>query len=57
MMEISSQEKYIIETMRELRPFEVIEIQKDKLGRPGTYFIKRTQKIIVTELEITAVKG
>lgn len=49
MIELSDQEKYIVEMMRERKPYEVIEIRKDKSGRPGAYFVTRTQKLIVDE--------
>ena len=47
-MELSENEKQILEIIRELRPFEVIEIVKDQLGRPNHYLIKRTQKIVLS---------
>ncbi len=55
-MELNEAEKNIIDFIREARPFEVIEIHKDKLGRPDMYLVKRTQKIIVSEQHIQAVK-
>lgn len=55
-MELSEQEKYIVLIMRELLPFEVIEIHKDKQGNPNSYLVKRSQKIMVTEIGTNAVK-
>lgn len=44
---ISNNEKKILEIIRELRAYEIIEIHKDKLGRPDFYLVKREQKIVV----------
>lgn len=49
-MEISQNEKDIIEIMRELRPFETIEIRKDQNGKMDSYIIKREQKVHFTKL-------
>ena len=35
--------------IRELKPFETIEIVKDKLGKPDSYLVKRQQKIVLGE--------
>ena len=48
MMELSKNEEQIIEILRELKPFEIVEVQKDQLGRPDYYLIKRTQKIVLS---------
>lgn len=45
-MVISEVEQEIILLLREIKPFEIIEIHKDKLGRPDFYLVKREQKII-----------
>ena len=45
MEELTQNEKDIIEVMRDLRPFEHIEISKDKEGKPDYYIIKREQKV------------
>lgn len=55
-MELTSQEKYLIELLRELKPFEKVEITKDKEGKPNCFLVKREQKILLTELLITPVK-
>ncbi len=44
---ISDNEKKILEIVRELRAYEVIEIHKDKQGRPDFYLVKREQKVII----------
>lgn len=42
---MTPQELQLLEIIRELKPFEVVEIHKDKLGRPNFYVVKREQKI------------
>jgi len=46
-MELSKNEKQIIEILRELKPYEVIEIVKDQLGRSDYFLVKRTQKVVL----------
>lgn len=45
--ETTKNEREIIMILRELKPFECINLQKDQLGRPDYYIITRTQKIIL----------
>jgi len=45
---LTANEKEIIKFLREARPYEKIEIQKDKDGRPNYYIITRNQKLIFT---------
>ena len=44
---MSESEQQILEIIRELKPFEVIEITKDQLGRPEYYVVKRSQKVVI----------
>jgi hypothetical protein len=44
-MELTQNEKDIINIMRELKPFETIEIRKDQNGNCDSYIVKREQKI------------
>ena len=46
-MILSQSEQQIVEILRELKPFEVIEICKDQLGRPDYFLVKRSQKIVI----------
>lgn len=46
-MNITENEKLILEVLRELRPFETVTIQKDSNGQPDYYIIKREQKIFL----------
>ena len=38
-------EQEILDIIRELKPFEVIEIYKDKSGKPNRYILTRSQII------------
>lgn len=46
---LSDNEKDIIKFLRETKPYEKIEIQKDSSGKPDYYIIHRSQKIILTK--------
>lgn len=46
-MNLNDTEKEIIEILRELKPFEIVEIRKDQIGRPDHYLVKRTQKVVI----------
>lgn len=48
-MDISENEKKIISILRELKPYEKIEISKDKNGQPDYFLIKREQKVVLTK--------
>lgn len=56
LVDISEQDAYLLKIAHEARPFEVVEIHKDKAGIPNSYLIKRSQKILVSELTILEVK-
>lgn len=42
-------EKEILAIIRDLKPYEVIEITKDQQGRPDYYIVRRSQKIIIKQ--------
>ena len=44
-MDLTINEKEIILIMRELKPFEVVEIRKDMNGQCDSYIVRREQKI------------
>jgi hypothetical protein len=44
-MELTQNEKDIIEIIREIKPFETIEIRKDLNGKCDSYIARREQKI------------
>jgi len=46
-MKLTDNEKKIIEIIRELKPFERIEIIKDQTGKPDYYLLHRSQKTIM----------
>lgn len=56
MMELSEQEKNIVDMLREARPYEQILIVKDQLGRSDHYIITRTQKVIISKEKIEALR-
>lgn len=47
---ITQNEKDILNIMRELKPFEVVEIRKDSNGVCDSYIVKREQKVHFTKL-------
>ena len=49
-MELTINEKSIVEIMRELKPYETIEIRKDQNGVCDSYIVKREQKVHFTKL-------
>ena len=46
-MQLTKNEKEIIEFLREANPYEKIEIVKDSSGKPDYYIINKSQKIIL----------
>lgn len=44
-MILTENEINIIEIMRDLKPFEVVEIRKDHNGQCDSYIVRREQKI------------
>jgi hypothetical protein len=43
----------IVDVLRELKPFETIEIHKDKMGKPDFYLVHREQKIVLQPGDIS----
>lgn len=48
--EISQNEKVMLTTIRELRPYETVSVQKDANGKPDFFIINREQKVFLTDL-------
>lgn len=48
-MDLSENEKKIIEFLRQANPFEKIEITKDQSGKPDYYIISKSQKVILSK--------
>jgi len=48
-MQLTIQEECLIKMVRDIRPFEIIQVSKDKSGKVNEYFVVRTQKILVGE--------
>ena len=55
MNELTDQEKDIFRIMRQLVPYEEIRIVKDKDGTLDSYFVVRTQKILISKIESRAI--
>lgn len=55
-MIISPQEEYLLKVLREAKPYESVQITKDKDGKPDRYLIQRSQKIMVSEIRIEEIK-
>jgi hypothetical protein len=48
--ELNQNEKIILTAIRDLRPYESVNIQKDAMGRPDYYIIHREQKVFLNEI-------
>ena len=48
--EITNNEKIMLTAIRDLRPYESVNIQKDSNGKPDFYIINREQKVFLTDL-------
>jgi hypothetical protein len=46
---LTDNERWIIETLRSLKPFETIQITADKQGKINHFLVIRSSKIILTE--------
>ena len=43
-------EQKLLDYIRELKPYEMVTIQKDQNGKPDYYILKREQKIFINEV-------
>lgn len=50
MQNLTDNEKQIVNIIRELKPFETIEIRKDTNGVADSYIVRREQKVHFTKL-------
>jgi hypothetical protein len=46
---ITPNEEIILQAIRDLRPYESVNIQKDSNGKPDFFIINREQKIFLTD--------
>ena len=46
---LTENERWIIETLRSLKPFEMVQINADKGGKVNHFLIIRSTKTILTE--------
>lgn len=49
MDQLTSNERYIIEALRTLNPFERITIEADKQGKLNNYLIARSTQVMLTD--------
>ena len=54
-MTISENEKYILEALRSLKPFEELRITADKQGKVNNYLVLRSSKVMLTDKEVLRV--
>ena len=52
-MQLTENETQLIQILRELKPYEIVEIKKDKDGKPDFYIIKRETKVFFTKIYTT----
>lgn len=53
---MTNNEQTIVNILRELKPFERVEIVADKLGKPDQFLVHRQTKVILTDKEALPVK-
>lgn len=46
---MTENEQKIMDVIRELKPFETVTIQKDSMGNPDYFIIKREQKVFLNK--------
>lgn len=54
-IQVTKAEKMILNLIREFKPFEKIEISKDKEGKPDTYLVHRSQKLIISSIVVARI--
>lgn len=52
MDQLTSNEKWIVETLRSLKPFETISITADKMGKINNFLVVRSQKVLLTDTQM-----
>lgn len=45
-MQLTQVEQEIVIILRELKPYERVELTKDQTGKPDCYIVHRSQKIV-----------
>ena len=51
-MELSNVENELLKVIRELRPYEKVEVSADRNGAPDFYLVSRSQKITISRLGV-----
>ncbi len=54
--DITQNEKTMLATIRDLRPYETVTIQKDANGKPDYFIIQREQKVFLNEITNKVLK-
>ena len=54
--DLSTTEQAIIDMLRDLKPYERVEIVKDRNGKPDYYIVTRAQKICIVQGDISFFK-
>lgn len=49
MEQLTENERYIIQAIRSLEPFEKIIIEADKQGKPNQFLIQRSTAVMLTD--------
>jgi len=45
--DLSTNEKKIIETLRTMKPYEMIQVMADAQGRPDSFLLTRSSKVLL----------
>lgn len=53
---VSPGKQKLLEILDNLHPYEEVRIVADKDGKPDTFFVVRSSKVIVSGIYITSVK-
>lgn len=53
---LNSSALVLIEKVQEFVPFQTLTITKDQTGKPHQYLVSLSQKIVISEIGIMAVK-
>lgn len=55
-VKISMGQRKILDILSSLKPFERLEIVADKDGKPDTFFVHRSSKMVISGFAVVAVK-
>lgn len=55
-VKVSPGKQKLLEILDKLQPYEEVRVIADKDGKPDTYFVVRTSKVIISGTYLTSVK-